>query len=62
MGELEIKNPTVMAQLKMVSMALNNLSEDNARQLAQHIKSLGRRIEQHEIEHKLDGHPTETNG
>jgi len=34
----------------MVQMALGNLSESNAMQLAQHIKALGRAIERAELE------------
>src|SRR5690606_27382730 len=44
---------TAQAQIKMVQMALGNLSESNAMQLAQHIKALGRAIERAEIEAEI---------
>lgn len=42
------KNPKMFPQVKMIQLAVSNLTEENAKMLAGHIKSLAQAIEHYE--------------
>lgn len=45
-------NPSVFAQMKLITAAVNNMSEETAKDLAGHIKRLGAEIERYESEYQ----------
>ena len=52
-------NPAVYSQMKLITAAVNNMSEDTAKGLAGHIKELAKAIEHYESEHQTDSTETE---